>query len=298
MQTNPGETFNTGFEAGATRGAMGVLGQNPNDPRALGVLAQFNPQAAMQMRTFGRAEEARNRNVQAGALAAAGDTAGARALMLRGGDIEGATNISQMEGQAAKARRERLEAYGGVLTAIQALPYEQRRPAIQARAAELQSTFGFTPQQIAEFDPTDQNIGLMAAEARTAAEQLNYSIAGRQEIDGAVLDRNGNILFESPYPRIIPGSEGSFFQQPRVTGGGRAAPATAAPAAAAAPAPMSEADLRAAADRAIAAGAPRDAVEQRLQEQLQARGGPGQANAPATFPEVQPGTQYPPGQWR
>lgn len=49
LNSNIGGAFTQGFERGATNGALGSLARNPNDPRALGVLSQVNPQAAFAM---------------------------------------------------------------------------------------------------------------------------------------------------------------------------------------------------------------------------------------------------------
>lgn len=89
------------------------------------------------------------------------------------------------------------------------------------------------------------------------------------EIDGVVFDkRTGQPLFESPYSRIIPGAEGSFYEQPRQGIGRGRAP------------PQGDSDLRAQAEEAIRMGADPAEVNRRLQEML----GGATASPSPTFP--------------
>lgn len=92
------------------------------------------------------------------------------------------------------------------------------------------------------------------------------------EIDGVVFDkRTGQPLFESPYSRIIPGAEGSFYEQPRQgIGRGRAAPQDQ----------PQGASLQAQAEEAIRMGADPAEVNRRLQEML----GGATASPSPTFP--------------
>lgn len=79
------------------------------------------------------------------------------------------------------------------------------------------------------------------------------------EIDGVVFDkRTGQPLFESPYSRIIPGQEGSFYEQPRQGIGRNRAPSSA----------QGGSDLRAQAEEAIRMGADPAEVNKRLQEMM------------------------------
>lgn len=54
---------------------------------------------------------------------------------------------------------------------------------------------------------------------------VSYHRPKKREIDGVVFnDDTGAPQYESPYPKIIPGTEGSFFTQPRIGIGQGAAP--------------------------------------------------------------------------
>jgi hypothetical protein len=74
------------------------------------------------------------------------------------------------------------------------------------------------------------------------------------EIDGVVFNkRTGEPLFESPYSKIVPGSEGSFYEQPRMGLGRRGG---------------GQGDIRAQAEEAIRMGADPAEVNRRLQQML------------------------------
>ncbi len=74
--------------------------------------------------------------------------------------------------------------------------------------------------------------------AATAAAKARYDMGkpDLEVIDGVAIDkRTGKPQFESPYNRVIPGPNGSFFEQPRIGFGATPAPGgapTAAPVAA------------------------------------------------------------------
>ena len=86
-------------------------------------------------------------------------------------------------------------------------------------------------------------------------------------IDGIAYDRRtGTPLFESPYPRIIAGQDGAFFEQPRIGLGRTAGPAPQAPQA---PPPrpqgMTDDQIWAQAHEAVRNGANVEEVFRRLQ---------------------------------
>lgn len=58
------------------------------------------------------------------------------------------------------------------LNGLKAIPYDQRKAAIEQLTPQLTAR-GIDPKQIAGFDPTDQNIGLMLSQAMTLKEQLD-----------------------------------------------------------------------------------------------------------------------------
>jgi hypothetical protein len=298
LQTNPGDAFRTGMEQGATRSALGALAQNPNDSRAMNALAAFNPQAAMQMQDRTRQQQAAAREEQQrqerrriGAIAGTNPTQ-AVGQAFAAGDLELARSIGQLDEEQRKAAWERTERLGGVVAQIRSLPPAQRRSAIQQMAPQLTGAFNFTPETIAAFDPTDQNLDLLLSRTMKAKDLLDVQSGGQYTIDNTRFDRNGNVIVQMP--EFIPGGEGSLYRvdpaapvrpgQPQ-TGSPGTVTRTSTPDAAPA---MTPEQLRAAAESAIARGAPADAVNQRLQEQLRALGNggatpAGSGNFPARY---------------
>lgn len=302
LASNPGDAFTTGMERGVTRAAMGALGQNPNDQRATNALMAFNPQAGFamqdrqrQLAALEREAEQRRLNIEAGQRAATGDTAGARNLMLRGGNFDGATQIGQMESAAAKAQREMLESFGGELTRLEGLPTDAERAAyVRQNAARLAQAFSIPVERLASFDGSLATVQELAARTRTAAGQLEAQYGGRTEVPGMILDRDGNPVVSWAYPMAVGDGGLSTINPSGVQIHNRdgttrsvAAPGSAASAAPTAPTPpqMTPEQLRALADRAIANGAPREAVEARLREQLE--GGAAPSNGQGGFLDPQ-----------
>jgi hypothetical protein len=76
--------------------------------------------------------------------------------------------------------------------------------------------------------PSQEPFTLGENQARfdASGREIAHGPAARKirEIDGVAFDENtGQPLFESPYSKVIPGTEGSFFEQPRIGFGRRSA---------------------------------------------------------------------------
>ena len=100
-------------------------------------------------------------NREAGAALAADDPKRASAIAAAGGKVEMATQLIDWADRLdARGREEALgrqKTMAPILFNIARLPYEQRRQAIEAQNQALGGA-GFTAEQIAGFDPTDENI--------------------------------------------------------------------------------------------------------------------------------------------
>lgn len=112
---------------------------------------------------------------QIGTQAATGDYAGARSAALQGGDFDVLEHIKGLEGDKRDLVKRRAEAAAPVLYTARKLPYEQRKAYI-AQAADSLTANGWTPDEIAGFDPTDGAIGSMVAQAQSISD-----IFGREE---------------------------------------------------------------------------------------------------------------------
>ena len=104
-----------------------------------------------------------------------GDREGARSMAMRSGnaDIMGNVSdyISQADDQQASFLNEGAEFLGNVAFAALDLPYEQRRAFIAGQSDGLQR-YGYTPDMIAQFDPTDQNLRVRAMEVDDLRSEL------------------------------------------------------------------------------------------------------------------------------
>lgn len=116
-------------------------------------------------------ERARKANV--GAAVAKGDYAGARTAAE--GDFDLLGEIGKLDETQRKAARERAEDLGGFAAALMQQPYEARK-GILAQAQETLASYGFTPEQLAGFDPTDAALQaqvVSAMDLKTALEEGN-----------------------------------------------------------------------------------------------------------------------------
>lgn len=151
--------------------------------RAAGAGWMTNPRAAAEaMLSAGELEDGRQLygdalRREAGSALAEDDPRRAAAVAAVGGDVDMATQLIDWSDRADA--RERDEAMGRarvmapILASLGSVPYEQRRAAIQAQSSALGGA-GFTPDQIASFDPTDQNI-----------RALTDSVLGIEKVLGA-----------------------------------------------------------------------------------------------------------------
>jgi hypothetical protein len=111
---------------------------------------------------------------------------------------------------------------------------ENAREVAEARGNLI--AMGVSEQQLANFDPSDANLDALIAQGMSAVQQTQMQAAGRMEVDGIVIGPDNRPVYESPYPKIIPGTDGSFYQVPRY--GVANMPQPGAPQAAPGPAPQ------------------------------------------------------------
>lgn len=187
-RTNPFAEYSDGLQRGVQMRDDRIKIQREHERRKAYNLFATDPKGAetalmsagdidgaetIRKRRMAVAEEARRARV--GGMVAKKDYAGAQAEAMGGGDFDMAASIANMDSESRKAARERSEDLGGFALAIKGQPYEQRK-AIIAQARPILMEQGFTPEQIAAFDPTDANIQSLVASAtdlKTALEQAD-----------------------------------------------------------------------------------------------------------------------------
>lgn len=99
----------------------------------------------------------------------------ARQTAIGAGDFELASQLASLDKEQREVVKARAEAMSRFGPAALKKPYEQRRAFIQAQAAYLKA-HGYTDQEIAEVDPTDEFFTGSVASAQTVNEQLKADL--------------------------------------------------------------------------------------------------------------------------
>jgi hypothetical protein len=166
-QNNPFASFVGGAQAGQ---------QMKMDRERANLFAQrqqFEMEEAQRQREAAMAEQQRRQAV--GGKVASGDYTGAMQEAAQAGDFDMLSSIQKMDADQKAAARARAEDLGGFAMAIKNVPYEQRKAILQQAQGTL-AEYGFSPEQIATFDPTDESLMAIAAQAmdiKTALEEAN-----------------------------------------------------------------------------------------------------------------------------
>lgn len=108
---------------------------------------------------------------QVGGLAATGDLEGADKAALGAGDFDLHGHVKGLQDEHRAALARKAETGAQVAYAASQMPYEQRRAAIQQATPQLVNA-GWTPEEIAAFDPTDQNINELVGSTQSIKDAL------------------------------------------------------------------------------------------------------------------------------
>ena len=193
-----GNAFTQGYDSGRTKATLGALATNPNDTNALNALMQASPEKGMafqdrQLKKAQAAQESRYKQAQIGKIE------------------------QEQAGQRA-------EALAGVAYAAKKVPYEQRRAFI-AQQMPILSQIGFTPDQIAQFDPTDTAIDGVISQAVPIKDQ--YSAYTKQQEPytlapgSARYGGDGHVIAQQPFaPQYRSVGEGQSLVEIPPAGGG------------------------------------------------------------------------------
>lgn len=136
-------------------------------PGILGAYEQ-RQQRSFQNRILGRKmqqeDEALAVRKRVGSLAGAGDLSGAKREAATAGDFDLFDSLGKMDESQRKTAKERAGTLASVALAAKSRPYEARKAFI-AQSAPTLKALGYTDEQLAQFDPTDDAIDAVAAEA-------------------------------------------------------------------------------------------------------------------------------------
>lgn len=207
-----------------TRNALRSYLANPDDEHAYSALAFYDPQAAASIQeqrqrklTLETAMEGLRTKRDVGALVASGDIPGAKAKAAASGDFELVDTLNKMGDAERKATIDRYTGAAPIAYQASKLPYERRKEFLAAAAPELQA-MGWTPDQLAAFDPNDANL---AAIVGTGSKLSELVAADKPQIvpfvpgGGVAAYQNGQVT-----TLIQPNDTGQPTGAPVVTTGG------------------------------------------------------------------------------
>jgi hypothetical protein len=246
-----GQQFQQGYALGEqrreqreTRNALGTLAANPNDPAAMGALAQANPALGLQW---------------------------------RGQQIQERRVAQQDARTQLEARQEDIRAGAQIIRQVNPTDEAGWQQALTAARAAGVNIEGAPPSFNQEYVRSLISIADALEPARQEAvpgiqrEVDYYRSIGRTDLAQQLLERHA----EGP-PIVASNGDSTFTVIPRSAINQPRSPAPASQGAR-----PDEATLRAQADEAIRNGAPREQVEQRLQQMLQGGASP---SGSQTFP--------------
>jgi hypothetical protein len=150
-------------------------------------LQQDREQMAARDAALKLAEEKRALAARAGGMAASGDFAGANKAALDAGDFDIYGHVKGLQDDQRAALGKKIGAAAPIAFEAAKLPYEQRKQYIAAGAQQLANA-GWTAEEIAGFDPTDQNISVLVASQQTIADALKRHDDGLKQ--GEVVRHN------------------------------------------------------------------------------------------------------------
>lgn len=131
-----------------------------------------NVQLARQQREDQLAQAKLVRLGDVGTQAAAGNLAGARSTALAGGDFDVLQHLDKLEQTQRETLQRRVDTAAPLAFEAAKLPYGQRKEFIAAQTPRLLAN-GWTPEELAKFDPTDQALGSIVASSQSIKDILD-----------------------------------------------------------------------------------------------------------------------------
>lgn len=152
-----------------TRTIQNALARYSDDPE--GATAQVmaaDPALGMKLRAD---MQARKAEAQRRAAFAETDPIKRQAAAVQTGDSETIRAAGEIQNQELSLAAKRADGIAGLAQSLKTLPYEQRKAQIAQMGPQLEA-HGLTLAQLADYDPTDQNLDVSVHAAMTAKDQL------------------------------------------------------------------------------------------------------------------------------
>lgn len=199
----------------AKRNAFARYDEDPDG--AIKELMAVDPKSGLAMRDDRRAQQAAAQR-QGIISSYATDPQAARGAAMQAGDLEMVEAIGKLDAASREQAKERATGLATAAYGLSRLPYEQRKAKL-AEMTPILSGFGLSPQDIAGFDPTDEAIQTVGAQAVGLKDMLSMDMK-REDMQAD--NRRGDQQLEVSRGRLGLSQQ----REARVSrgGGGRAAP--------------------------------------------------------------------------
>jgi hypothetical protein len=235
-----GARFNQGYQMGQqmvererVKSALSAFAANPTDPAAQNALAAASPEFAMKLASHNwerQEKEAERQRIASFYGGNRRDSTTAARRAYEAGDPEVGARLLSLSKEERAAEEAEAKALAPFALRAMQLPYEQRKAFIESQRPQL-NQIGLDDEEIAAFDPTDNNLGGIVQRSLSVEEmQQRQKITWHTPMGGKpfATDFYGNVIDPTKFragPGYSPGQSGSG----EVPGGG-ATSASPAPA--------------------------------------------------------------------
>jgi hypothetical protein len=173
--------FARGYQIGSAiidkyheRNALAALAQQPNDPRALSMLYQVNPQLGQHFEARGAQLQATQRQATLGAQYASGDTRGAEVAAMSAGDFDLAKQFQTLDESKVKTAAGFWEKAGPIAYKLKQTADPAQRQALWQQAKPILQSEGIDQSKLDQFDPTnDQQLDAAIVMSQKVGDLVN-----------------------------------------------------------------------------------------------------------------------------
>jgi hypothetical protein len=173
--------FARGYQIGSAiidkyheRNALAALAQQPNDPRALSMLYQVNPQMGAHFEARGTQLQATQRQATLGAQYASGDTRGAEVAAMSAGDFDLAKQFQTLDESKVKTAADFWEKAGPIAYKLKQTADPAQRQALWQQAKPILQSEGIDQSKLDQFDPTnDQQLDAAIVMSQKVSDLVN-----------------------------------------------------------------------------------------------------------------------------
>ena len=171
------EGFQAGQKLKAERGkrnALSMYAQGDIEGASRAAAEAGDLETSLNIRKIGQEQKAAEARANAISLYDKGDIAGAKSAAASSGDADTFKFIAEMDKDQRETAKMHAEKLGAIGFSLKQRHYEERR-ALMPQIAQALAHEGFSPEQIAAFDPTDQNLDVAISQAMGLKDQIEWA---------------------------------------------------------------------------------------------------------------------------